>query len=170
MTTTLSKRWRRFKIRKGKPLIPPSPRFFLDLADTSCATLSRKKRFLLPFTKQYNHQRELERSGRVPKFGSYKYSARQLSDKGVVVSWQGIPERDWGQINLTISCDEVGVFSIEGSRGHIQMPGASALVSIEDLLQAQFEAHQFMNLFEGNLRLNVNLLLHLLYKKFYRTQ
>lgn len=51
------------------------------------------------------------------------------------------------------------------------MPGASALVPIEDLLQAQFEAHQFMNLFEGGgLRLNVNLLLHLLYKKFYRTQ
>jgi len=87
-----------------------------------------------------------------------------------VVSWAGITERDYGHTNLTISCDEVGVFSIEGSRGHIQIPGASALVPIEDLLQAQFESHQFMNIFEGNLRLNVNLLLHLLYKKFYRTQ
>ena len=131
---------------------------------------NRKKRFLLPFTKQYNHQRELERSGRVPKFGSYKYSARALAEKGVLVGWTGVAERDWGSINLTISCDEVGVFALEGSRGHIQIPGASALVPIEDLLQAQFEAHQFMNLFEGNLRLNVNLLLHLLYKKFYRTQ
>ncbi|KAH6845287.1 hypothetical protein B0I37DRAFT_355767 [Chaetomium sp. MPI-CAGE-AT-0009] len=148
-------------------------RSYDDYIEQAMATLQNKKgkkRFLLPFTKQYNHQRELERSGRVPKFGSYKYSARALSDKGVLVSWQNIPERDWGQINLTISCDEVGVFSIEGSRGHIQMPGASALVPIEDLLQAQFEAHQFMNLFEGGLKLNVNLLLHLLYKKFYRTQ
>ncbi|KAM7222918.1 hypothetical protein V8F06_001816 [Rhypophila decipiens] len=144
-----------------------------DYIEQAMATLQNKKgkkRFLLPFTKQYNHQRELERSGRVPKFGSYKYSARALSDKGVLVSWAGIAERDWGQINLTISCDEVGVFSLEGSRGHIQIPGASALVPIEDLLQAQFEAHQFMTLFEGNLRLNVNLLLHLVYKKFYRTQ
>ncbi len=106
----------------------------------------------------------------MPKFGSYKYSVRQLAEKGVVVAWNGVMDRDYDKINLTISCDEVGVFSIEGSRGHIQIPGASALVSIEDLLQAQFEAHQFMNLFEGNLRLNVNLLLHLLYKKFYRTQ
>lgn len=129
-----------------------------------------KKKFLMPFTKQYNHQKELERSGRVPKFGSFKYSARVLSEKGVLVSWSGMSERDWEKINLTISCDEVGVFSIEGSRGSIQMPGASALVPIEDLLQAQFEAHQFMNLFEGGLKLNVNLLLHLLYKKFYRTQ
>lgn len=105
----------------------------------------------------------------MPKFGSYKYSARALNDKGVLVSWAGVSEREWGQINLTISCDEVGVFNLEGSRGHIQIPGASALIPIEDLLQAQFEAHQFMNVFEGSLRLNVNLLLHLLYKKFYRT-
>ncbi len=106
----------------------------------------------------------------MPKFGSYKYSARALFDKGVLVAWSGIPERDWGQIDLTISCDEVGMFSLEGSRSHIQIPGASAVVPIEDLLQAQFESHQFMTLFEGNLKLNVNLLLHLLYKKFYRTQ
>ncbi|KAI1454551.1 hypothetical protein F4805DRAFT_309279 [Annulohypoxylon moriforme] len=144
-----------------------------DYIEQAMATLQKskgKKRFLLPFTKQYNHQRELERSGRVPKFGSYKYSVRALAEKGVVVSWQGVSERDWSNINLTISCDEVGVFNIEGSRGHIQIPGASGLIPIEDLLQAQFESHQFMNVFEGNLKLNVNLLLHLLYKKFYRTQ
>lgn len=122
----------------------------------------------MPFTKQYNHQRELERSGKVPKFGSYMYSARTLSDKGVLVLWTGMA--DWEKTNVTISCDQVGVFVIEGTRGHIQMPGAHAVVSIEDLLQAQFEAHQFMHLFEGNLKLNVNLLLHLVYKKFYRTQ
>ncbi|ODA76180.1 hypothetical protein RJ55_08463 [Drechmeria coniospora] len=148
-------------------------RSYDDYIEQAMATLQNKKgkkRFLLPFTKQYNHQRELERSGRVPKFGSYKYSARALSDKGVLVSWTGLTDRDLDKINLTISCDEVGIFAIEGSRGHIQIPGASALVPIEDLLQAQFESHQFMNLFEGNLKLNVNLLLHLVYKKFYRTQ
>lgn len=105
----------------------------------------------------------------MPKFGSFKYSARALSEKGVLVSWSGLGERDLEKINMTISCDEVGVFALEGSRGHIQIPGASALVPIEDLLQAQFESHQFMNVFEGNLKLNVNLLLHLIYKKFYRT-
>lgn len=144
-----------------------------DYIEQAMSTLQKnkgKKKFLLPFTRQYNHQRELERSGRVPKFGSYKYSARQLMDKGVLVQWTGTADRDWDKINLTISCDQVGVFAIEGSRGHIQIPGASALVPIEDLLQAQFESHQFMTLFEGNLKLNVNLLLHLVYKKFYKTQ
>ncbi|CZR55358.1 related to Ras GTPase-activating-like protein IQGAP1 [Phialocephala subalpina] len=128
-----------------------------------------KKRFLMPFSKQYNHERELERSGRKPKFGSFKYSARTLCDKGVLVSWKGYTDREWDKINLTISCDEVGIFFIEGSRGSIQIPGASAQVPMDSLLAAQFANHQYMDLFEGCMRLNVNLFLHLLYKKFYRT-
>lgn len=123
----------------------------------------------MPFTKQYNHERELERSGRRPKFGSFKYSARTLADKGVLVSWQGYHDRQWDKINITLSCDEVGVFSVEGSMGSIQIPGASAQVPLEAILEAQFAANTYMNLFEGNLRLNVNLFLHLIYKKFYRT-
>ncbi|RKF64154.1 Ras GTPase-activating-like protein rng2 [Erysiphe neolycopersici] len=128
-----------------------------------------KKRFLMPFSKQYNHERELERSGRKPRFGSFKYSAHTLFDKGVLVSWKGYTDRDWDKTNLTISCDEVGIFFIEGSKGSIQIPGASAQIPMDSLLAAQFANHQFLDLFEGNMRLNVNLFLHLLYKKFYRS-
>jgi Ras GTPase-activating-like protein IQGAP2/3 len=53
--------------------------------------------------------------------------------------------------------------------GSIQIPGASATVPLEDCLTAQFNNHQFMNLWEGALRLNVNLFLHLIYRKFYRS-
>ncbi|KAJ8124795.1 hypothetical protein O1611_g8845 [Lasiodiplodia mahajangana] len=79
-----------------------------DYIEQAMATLQKNqgKRHFFPFTKQYNHQRELERSGRVPKFGSYKYSVRALFGKGVIVSWQGVPERDWSSINLTIACDQ----------------------------------------------------------------
>lgn len=132
-------------------------------------TSHSKKRFLLPFTRQYNHERELQRTGRQPKFGSFKYSARNLADKGVLVSWSGYTEKQYEKINVTISCDEVGIFFIEGSLGSIQIPGASAQVPLEDCLSAQFNNHQFMNLFEGGLKLNVNLFLHLIYKKFYRS-
>jgi Ras GTPase-activating-like protein IQGAP2/3 len=132
-------------------------------------TILSKKRFLLPFTRQYNHERELQRTGRQPKFGSFKYSARNLCDKGVLVSWSGYSDKQYEKINITISCDEVGVFFIEGSMGSIQIPGASAQVPLEDCLTAQFNNHQFMNLFEGGLKLNVNLFLHLIYKKFYRS-
>ncbi|CCU81421.1 Ras GTPase activating protein [Blumeria hordei DH14] len=128
-----------------------------------------KKRFLMPFSKQYNHEKELERSGRKPKFGSFKYSARTLYDKGVLAAWKCYGDREWDKTNLTISCDQVGIFALEGSKGSIQIPGASASVSMDSLLAAQFANHQYMELFEGSLRLNVNLFLHLLYKKFYRT-
>ncbi|KAH8592198.1 putative ras GTPase-activating-like protein rng2 [Bisporella sp. PMI_857] len=143
-----------------------------DYIEQAMMTLQKKgkKRFLMPFTKQYNHERELERSGRKPKFGSFKYSVRALSDKGVLVSWRDIGDREWDKTNLTISCDEVGVFFIEGSKGSIQIPGASAQVPMDSLLAAQFANHQYMDLFEGSMRLNVNLFLHLLYKKFYRTE
>ena len=76
----------------------------------------------------------------------------------------------------------------------MMVPGASASVPLDDLLQAQFNNCQFMNLFgaggtaagqggagagapgssvqqaDGPLRLNVNLFLHLVFKKFYRDE
>jgi Ras GTPase-activating-like protein IQGAP2/3 len=149
-----------------------------DYIEQAMITLQQKsrgkKRFLLPFSKQYNHERELARTGRGPKFGSFKYSARNLADKGVLVGWRGYTERQWEKINITISSDEVGVFHMEGSAGSLMIPGASATVNLDDLLQAQFNNSQFMNVFgtddgaaEGPLKLNVNLLIHLLMKKFY---
>ncbi len=150
---------------------------YIEQAMVTLQTKKGRKRFLLPFTKQYNHERELARSGRVPKFGSFKYSARTLAEKGVLVSWVGHPEHKWDKVNLTISSDEVGVFHIEGSAGSMMIPGASASVPLDDLLQAQFNNCQFMNLFasggsqsEGVLRLNVNLFLHLVFRKFYRDE
>lgn len=147
-----------------------------DYVEQAMITLQNKKgkkRFLLPFTKQYNHERELARSGRTPKFGSFKYSARALADKGVLVDWAGYSEDKWRVINITISSDEVGVFHLEGSTGSLMIPGASASIPLDDLLQAQFDNQQFINLFKGSgsdggLRLNVNLFLHLVFKKFYR--
>ena len=142
-----------------------------DYVEQAMVTLQNKKgkkRFLLPFTKQYNHEKELARSGRTPKFGSFKYSARHLAEKGVLVSWSGYNEAQWNRINVTISSDEVGIFHIEGSSGSLMIPGASASVPLDDLLQAQFDNSQFIHLFpDGALKLNVNLLLNLVYKKFF---
>ncbi|WEW58971.1 iqgap- protein [Emydomyces testavorans] len=141
-----------------------------DYIEQAMVTLQNKKgkrRFLLPFTKQWDHERELQRSGRVFKFGSYKYSARNLADRGVLVHWKGYTERQWDRVDLTISSNEVGVFMIDGSSGNMMVPGANAQVPLDDLLQAQFNNTQFMDLFEGQLRVNVNLFLHLIMKKFY---
>ncbi|KAF2748521.1 hypothetical protein M011DRAFT_421809 [Sporormia fimetaria CBS 119925] len=150
-----------------------------DYIEQAMITLQNKrgkKRFLLPFTRQYNHMRELQRAGREYRFGSFKYSARNLAEKGILVSWQGYPERQWDRLDITISSNTVGVFEIQGSQGSMMIPGAFAEVPLDGLLQAQFDNHQFMNVFgegkdaggSGAVRFNVNLFLHLIFKKFYR--
>jgi Ras GTPase-activating-like protein IQGAP2/3 len=140
---------------------------YIEQAMVTLQNKKGKKRFLMPFTKQWDHERELQRSGRVFKFGSYKYSARNMADKGVLVYWKGYTERQWDRVDLTISSNEVGVFTIDGSSGNMMVPGANAQVPLDDLLQAQFNNTQFMDFFEGQLRVNVNLFLHLIMRKFY---
>ncbi|KAL4890862.1 hypothetical protein BDV59DRAFT_183793 [Aspergillus ambiguus] len=140
---------------------------YIEQAMITLQNKKGKKRFLMPFTKQWDHQRELQKSGKVFKFGSYKYSARNLADKGVLVHWKGYTERQWDRVDLTISSNEVGVFTIDGSSGPMMVPGANAQVPLDDLLQAQFNNMQFLDFFDGNLRVNVNLFLHLIMRKFY---
>ena len=149
-----------------------------DYIEQCLNTLASKKgsktKFVMPFTKQWSHERELERAGRQPKFGSYKYSARQLADKGVLLSWAGYLPEQWGQVNVVISSDEVGVFHLEASSGSMMLPGASTNLMLDDLLQAQYENKNSIMVFEqtsgGGAKLVVNLLLHLVFKKFYRDE
>ncbi|KAI5290251.1 hypothetical protein KEM54_002059, partial [Ascosphaera aggregata] len=140
---------------------------YIEQAMITLQNKKGKKRFLMPFTKQWDHQRELAKLGREVKFGSYKYSARNLANRGVLVYWKGYSERDWDRVDLTISSNEVGVFMLEGTTGNMVVPKASAQLPLDDLLQAQYNNNQFMDLFEGQLRVNVNLFLHLIMKKFY---
>ncbi|KAI5304038.1 hypothetical protein KEM56_006921 [Ascosphaera pollenicola] len=140
---------------------------YIEQAMMTLQNKKGKKRFLMPFTKQWDHQRELAKLGREVKFGSYKYSARNLANRGVLVYWRGYSERDWERVDLTISSNEVGVFMLEGTSGNMVVPKASAQLPLDDLLQAQYNNNQFMDLFDGQLRVNVNLFLHLIMKKFY---
>lgn len=146
-----------------------------DYIEQCLHTLATKKgtkhKFIMPFTKQWSHERELERAGRQPKFGSYKYSARQLADKGVLLSWQGYSSEHWNNLNVVISSDDVGVFHMEASSGSMMLPGASANLLLDDLLQAQYDNRNAISVFEESqnpAKLAVNLLLHLVFKKFYR--
>ena len=142
---------------------------YIEQAMITLQNKKGKKRFLLPFTKQWDHERELARTGRVPKFGSFKYSAAELANRGILLSWQGYSERQWERLDITISSNEVGVFTIEGSNGPIAMPGATAEVPLDDLLQAQFNNQVAMEFFAGGqLRMGVNLFLHLIMRKFYK--
>jgi len=108
---------------------------YIEQAMQTLQTKKGKRRTILPFTRQYFHIRELQRSGKVPKFGSYNYSARALADKGVLVALEGYPERQWGAISITIQSDEVGIFRLEMSFGSMIIPGGSMDIPLDDLLQ-----------------------------------
>lgn len=137
---------------------------------------SGNKKFKMPFTKQWSHERELERAGRKPEFGSYKYSAKQLADKGVLLSWRRFAIEQWNNVDIVISSDEVGVFHLEASTGSLMVPGASANLLLDELLQAQYDNRGAVVVFEEGAgtgqgaSLAVNLLLHLVFKKFYRDE
>ncbi|PWN48300.1 hypothetical protein IE53DRAFT_203326 [Violaceomyces palustris] len=135
--------------------------------DASMQTMQKKgkKKFVLPFTQQYFHLRNLKASGKVPKFGSFKYTAQRLHEKGVLTSIDGFSNRQFDQITLTISSDEAGLFTIEASV--MGVSGGSCDLRIEDLLEAQFNNQQSMTLMDGMAKVNLNLLIHLINKKFY---
>jgi Ras GTPase-activating-like protein IQGAP2/3 len=130
----------------------------------------RRSRLVIPFTRQYNHLRDLHRSGRVPEFGSYVYTAKQLYDKGVLLSIEGVSPKQFDRIKLTISSNATGEFKIEASLQAlgVGVPGKEVMdLRFEDLLVCQFNGVLVMSLFEGAAKVNVNLLIFLVNKKFY---
>ncbi|KAI8810415.1 hypothetical protein BJ742DRAFT_747546 [Cladochytrium replicatum] len=128
---------------------------------TSKKGKSKKTPFM--FTRQYYHLRELEKSGKVPQFGSYKYTADVLHKKGVLISVADYSPKQYDKISLTIASDEAGVFSVEASFLGVKVAEKMEL-RLEDLLQAQYDGVQQMTLFDLA-KVNLNLLIYLLNKK-----
>ncbi|KAJ3341716.1 hypothetical protein HDU93_004350 [Gonapodya sp. JEL0774] len=117
------------------------------------------------FTKQFWHLRDLERQGAVPQFGSVKYNADDLKQKGVLIELEGIPAKQYGQVSLIIASNEPGVFKVDATILGVKVTEQMEL-RLDDLLQDQYDGVQFMTLFDVA-KVNLNLLLFLLNKKFY---
>lgn len=93
---------------------------------------------VVPFSSQYFHNRELARTGRVPKFGSYKYTAKSLADRGILLSIEGFSPRQYDSISLTISSDDVGQFVVEASMLGMPVPDGQVELSMDELVCAAF--------------------------------
>lgn len=71
---------------------------FLDYISSCTAQLSNNKRSPKKaplFSRQYWHARNLQKSGQMPKFGSYKFSAEDLRQKGVLLGVEGYTPKQW---------------------------------------------------------------------------
>ncbi|KAG2156042.1 ras GTPase-activating protein [Suillus clintonianus] len=143
-----------------------------DYVEAAMATMQRgkgKKRFVLPFTKQYFHLRDLQKSGKNPQFGSFKYSAKDLYEKGILLSIDQFSPRQFDKIDITISSNKPGIFTMEVFNNTLGITNriASTDLRMEDLLQAQFENQASLSLFNGLAKVNISLFLYQINKKFY---
>ncbi|KAH9263879.1 hypothetical protein BASA83_012698 [Batrachochytrium salamandrivorans] len=138
---------------------------YIDACMTQLSNKKGKTKKAPLFSKQYYHMRDLKKEGKVPQFGSFKYSAAELHKKGVLVSIDDYSPKQYGQISLILSSDEAGVFSVEVSFLGVKLPEKMEL-RLEDLLQNQYNKVDVVTLFDMA-KVNLNLLIFLINKKFY---
>lgn len=135
-------------------------------ADQTMKTMQRRSHnFTLPFSKQYFHERSLKAANAMPKFGSYKYPARRLMDRGVLVAIDGPSNMTIDQVSLTLSSDELGVFLIEAAVSHV--PAGTCAVRMEELLEAQYNGHRTIAVLDQSITLDVNALVQLINKSMF---
>ncbi|XP_006460082.1 hypothetical protein AGABI2DRAFT_202767 [Agaricus bisporus var. bisporus H97] len=116
----------------------------------------KKRGFVIPFTKQFWHVRELQKAGVTPKFGSYFYTAKDLYDKKVLLSIEQYSPRQYDKFHIKISSDSVGIFTLvlESTMLGITSKLATENIRMEDLLQAKYEKQSCLVLFGGRVKVN----------------
>lgn len=139
---------------------------YLNSCMTAMATKrGKKQKFIFPFTRQYFHMRGLQKTGLVPKFGSYKYTAKQLYERKVLLEVLDISKRHYDRIPIILSMDQAGIITIEASYAGWPMSSVQVDMRYEELLQTQFEGVQTVTVLDGMAKVNVNLLIYLINKK-----
>ncbi|XP_076668779.1 ras GTPase-activating-like protein IQGAP1 isoform X2 [Andrena cerasifolii] len=94
-----------------------------------------------------------------------KYSGAKLQEKGVLLEVDGLPHSQFKNVIFEISPTEhSGLFSVRCKFMGVEMEKVD--IDIQKLLELQFEGSPIMDMF-GKAKVNVNLLLYLLNRKFY---
>uniref|UniRef100_A0A8C3P5M9 IQ motif containing GTPase activating protein 3 n=1 Tax=Cyanoderma ruficeps TaxID=181631 RepID=A0A8C3P5M9_9PASS len=105
-------------------------------------------------------------SGKSKKLPSLHYTAAQLWEKGVLLEIQDLPPSQLRNVIFDIiPCEESGRFQVKAKFMGIDMERFQ--LHYQDLLQLQYEGVAVMKMFE-KAKVNVNLLIFLLNKKFFK--
>lgn len=140
--------------------------------ENSMSTMQRgkgKKRFTLPFTKQYYHDRDLKRHGQAPAYGSFIYTAKHLYEKRVLISVNQYSPRQFDKLQITFSSKTPGVFNVLLETTNLGGSGkiANEDVRMETLLQLKYENKSSVSLFNGTAEFNLQEFIGQINKKFY---
>lgn len=133
----------------------------------------KEKKFfnIIPvFSKQYFYHRQLKKNNRLPKFGSYKYSAKKLMDQSIITDFGGDLATKYAltsKLDFMFSCHKQGVFVIEAAHGSVTVPGACGSITLDELLDHQYEKRQSWEMFNGMVTFNTENFSALVFRKFY---
>lgn len=86
-------------------------------------------------------------------------------EKGVLVKVEDISESQLKHVNMEISSEEVGIFTIRATI--LKIETVKTQLIFQELLQLQYENVPTMKLCDGQVTVNVNLLIFLINKKFF---
>ncbi|KAK6902926.1 hypothetical protein I203_108186 [Kwoniella mangroviensis CBS 8507] len=136
-----------------------------DYIDGAMAELQAKgKKKPMFMSKQYRHQKSQQRQGKQAKFGSYKYTAADLYEKRILLSVNQFSPRQFDKLYIVIASNEVGVFRLELSCPSSVSGGGGVMgddeIRMEDLLGAQYENKERLDMFEGQAAFALNMLIH----------
>lgn len=122
------------------------------------------------FSKQYFYHRELRKHKRLPKFGSYIYSVKKLLDQKIVLDFGGLvghKAASSSKLDFMFSCHEVGKFVIEAASGSVNIPGAFNTISLDQLLNYQYENKAELEMFSGMVKFDTQNLTAFIFRRFY---
>uniref|UniRef100_A0A674E3W9 IQ motif containing GTPase activating protein 2 n=1 Tax=Salmo trutta TaxID=8032 RepID=A0A674E3W9_SALTR len=112
-----------------------------------------------------NRKKVEEKGSKKWKHQSLKYTAARLHEKGVILEIEGLQTNQFKNVMFDISpSEEVGDFEVKAKFMGVEMEKVQ--LHFQDLLQLQYDGVAVMKMFD-KAKVNVNLLIFLLNKKFY---
>ncbi|GCB74694.1 hypothetical protein scyTo_0003785 [Scyliorhinus torazame] len=106
-----------------------------------------------------------EKGNRKMKLSTLRYTAARLHEKGVILEIEGLQSNQFKNVLFDITpSEEVGDFEVKAKFMGVEMEKVQ--LHFQDLLELQYEGVAVMKMF-GKAKVNVNLLVFLLNKKFY---
>ncbi|KAH0520484.1 Ras GTPase-activating-like protein IQGAP2, partial [Microtus ochrogaster] len=120
--------------------------------------------------KRKNSRRSIKLDGKAEPKGTkrvkpVRYTAAKLHDKGVLLGIDDLQTNQFKNVTFDIiATEDVGIFDVRSKFLSVEMEKVQ--LNIQDLLQMQYEGVAVMKMFD-KVKVNVNLLIYLLNKKFY---
>ncbi|XP_032752960.1 ras GTPase-activating-like protein IQGAP2 [Rattus rattus] len=120
--------------------------------------------------KRKNSRRSIKLDGKAEPKGTkrvkpVRYTAAKLHDKGVLLGIDDLQTNQFKNVMFDIiATEDMGIFDVRSKFLGVEMEKVQ--LNIQDLLQMQYEGVAVMKMFD-KVKVNVNLLIYLLNKKFY---